>query len=906
MNDHLKRLEDMVSLYLAGESRPTADAIRQVIADLRQSPLFTGRVSDDEAETLARWVEEKHGISMGLGAVVDAVDFKPWLLDAKLNGLIEPYYWDRYSRLLAKNGMPPGVVRSTDEVTDKILDRLGDPRDLSNWSRRGMVVGHVQSGKTANYTGLVCKAADAGYRLIIVIAGIHNNLRNQTQARIDEGFIGRDTARLASRDKDKRQKIIGVGNFDQRHFPVSLTNTIKDFNKATATTNTSSASQMNVPMVLVIKKNSSTLKNLIEWLQEWSVSAGSQMVEFPMLLIDDEADNASINIKHGREEVARINGQIRELLSLFRRSCYVGYTATPFANIFIDPDREDDVFKQDLFPRHFIIGLDAPTNYFGAHKIFVENRDTHVRYIEDNEEIFPVSHAIGHEFEHLPQSLVGAIRTFVVARAIRNIRGQAGKHASMLVNASRFTGIQSKLRNRIAEVVEGIRSAVNVDAGKGPAALKNPEIAELHEVWQKEFSNLEDRIPWAEVQSRLYEVLAGAQVIEVNSSKTSGALNYDDRGEFGATVIAVGGFSLSRGLTLEGLTISYFLRNSVMYDTLMQMGRWFGYRTGYEDLCRIWMLREGVSWYAHISGAMDDLQYQLKLMEQSKATPETFGLAVRSHEDALMVTARNKMGSSESVTMSAGLSGDMVETVWLSANPATLAHNRALGRQFVDSLRDAGYELNSGPNNSRGYLLKDVKWDLVRGFLAGFRSDRVGGKAETGPLVSYAEDRANFECKTWDVLFANVNAEDGLSPVLGIPLGWSSLATSVENKVLQLSGRNMRLGSPGDAAIGMEEGDIKAAEEDFRALYESKGSPPPKRLPDKAYLRGHRKCPLLIIRLVKAKPVIEDGEPMLAWSAYFPETSVPGGRIEYVVNTTRLRELFGADEDEEEAMGDAN
>jgi hypothetical protein len=261
MSEDIQNLEFIVSAVLALESRPTPEIIRSIVQEERGRRQFIDSVSDDDAETLARLLEEKHGISMGLGAVVDAVDFKPWLQDAKINKLFEPYYWDRYRRLLTQSGLPSGVVRATDEVTDKILDRLGDPRDMSNWSRRGMVVGHVQSGKTANYTGLVCKAADAGFRLIVVIAGIHNNLRNQTQGRIDEGFIGRDTARLASRDKDKRQKIIGVGKFDQREFPVSLTNSIKDFNKATATTNTSSVGQLNVPMVLVIKKNSSTLKN---------------------------------------------------------------------------------------------------------------------------------------------------------------------------------------------------------------------------------------------------------------------------------------------------------------------------------------------------------------------------------------------------------------------------------------------------------------------------------------------------------------------------------------------------------------------------------------------------------------------------------------------------------------------
>lgn len=905
MSEDTQKLEFIVSAVLALEPRPTPEIIRIIIQEERGRRQFIDSVSDDEAEILARLLEEKHGISMGLGAVVDAVDFKPWLQDAKINKLIEPYYWDRYSRLLTQNGLPSSVVRATDEVTDKILDRLGDPRDMSNWSRRGMVVGHVQSGKTANYTGLACKAADAGFRLIIVIAGIHNNLRNQTQGRIDEGFIGRDTARLASRDKDKRQKIIGVGKFDQREFPVSLTNSIKDFNKATATTNTSSVGQLNVPMVLVIKKNSSTLKNLIEWLQEHSVSAASQMVEYPMLLIDDEADNASINIKHGREEVARINGQIRELLGLFRRSCYVGYTATPFANIFIDPDREDDVFKQDLFPRHFIIGLDAPTNYFGAHKVFVENRDQHVRYITDNEDILPVGHKIEHPVEVLPLSLIRAIRAFIVARAIRNIRGQAAQHASMLVNASRFTGIQGKLRNQIADIVEKVRNAVTVEAAKGAEALKNPEIMALHAVWEEEFAGNERKTDWPDVQSKLYEVLAGAQVIEVNSSKTSGALNYDDRGDFGQTIIAVGGFSLSRGLTLEGLTVSYFLRNSVMYDTLMQMGRWFGYRSDYEDLCRIWMPKDSVKWYAQISEAMDDLQYQLKSMEHVGATPETFGLAVRSHEDALMVTARNKMGSSEIVTMSAGLSADLVETVWLSSRSETLEHNRALGAKLVKELSASGFHFTQEPNHPRGFLAQGVDWEIVRSFLAGFRSDRMGGKAETGPIISYAEKRAAHECAKWDILFASVNKDKSTLRTLGVPLGPSHMSVIAQGSVLQISGRNMRLGTPGDAAIGMKSDDIEDAEMAFRNLYLTKGNPPPKRVPDKAYLDGFRRKPLLILRLVKSKTDQTDGEPMLAWSLYFPKSNISGGRFDYLANTTWMRELYGVDEDEDEALGDA-
>ena len=301
---------------------------------------------------------------------------------------------------------------------------------------------------------------------------------------------------------------------------MSLTTAVKDFNKATATTNTSQIGSYNVPVILVIKKNASTLKNLVEWLQEHSVSSGSQMVEQPMLLIDDEADNASINIQHGREKVARINGQIRELLGVFRRSCYVGYTATPFANIFIDPDREDEVFKQDLFPRHFIIGLDAPTNYFGANKVFVEKRDQHVRYISDNEDVLPSTHKIDYDITALPSSLIRAVRTFIIARAIRNARGQASQHSSMLVNASRFTRVQGRLRNKIAELIETISNAVSVESNKGPRALDNSEVAELHNVWTQEFNSLKDSISWNEVQRRLYEVIIAIKIIEVNSSKS--------------------------------------------------------------------------------------------------------------------------------------------------------------------------------------------------------------------------------------------------------------------------------------------------------------------------------------------------------------------------------------------------
>lgn len=915
MTPILSSLEGMTSMYMASQPSPhTATSIREIIAQLRDTAMFADKVSDDDAEDLARLIEEKYGISMGLGAIVDAEDFRPWLHDARINGEIGDFYWGRYRQLLNLKGLPKSVIDSTDEVTDRVLDRLGNPRNLSPWSRRGMVVGHVQSGKTANYTGLICKAADAGYRLIVVIAGFNNNrLRNQTQERIDEGFIGRDTGRLAHANKAQRQKIIGVGRFDQREFPVSLTNTLRDFDKATATTNTSQIGQYNVPVVLVIKKNPSTLKHLLEWLKEHSVQQSTQMVQQPMLMIDDEADNASINTAYSKEDVTRINGNIRELLSLFHRSCYVGYTATPFANVFIDPDTDDEALKQDLFPRHFIIGLDAPTNYFGAQKVFLDRRDRHVRLIVDNEDVFPMKHKIDHPVDVLPESLVLAVRTFIVTRAIRNARGQQAAHASMLVNASRFTDVQGRLRSQIADVVGRIRDAVAVDAGKGRAALKNPEIAALYSVWEQEFADAEaaaEGVDWPAIQLRLHEVLVAARVVEVNASKRSQALDYDQRAEYGVTVIAVGGFSLSRGLTLEGLTVSYFLRNSMMYDTLMQMGRWFGYRPGYEDLCRVWMPADGVGWYSHIHEAMEDLQAQLKRMELAKATPEQFGLAVRSHPETLIVTARNKMGTGKEFPMKVSLAGKLVETTRIRNDYVQLERNRAAGGDLLAALLASGQSPERRP---RGHLFLAIPVELIRTFLTAFRADAADPITDPRLIGDYIGARAESELREWDILFASAQKDgvevEELCGLAMTPFDRGVGEADLKQGILAISGTSRRVGSPGDEREGLTEAQIDGAVAQFRDRLAAAGKPVPSTLPPRIFCEIEGRRPLIIIRFIK--PLVTDEAlrnslpgNVLAWSIGFPPSHVEGGTVEYVVNTIRMREMFGEEEIEEEAMGD--
>ena len=264
MSDGLTTLETMVGAQLARERMPQPSRIRELIWQVRQLPMCSD-ISDEDAEQLALQFEETHGVSMKIGSVLVEEGYEPWLGASKAS--IDPYYWGRYRRLLTEKGFSGDVLATLDEVTDRILGLLENPKKDGPWDRRGMVVGHVQSGKTANYTGLICKAADAGYRLIVVIAGIHNNLRNQTQLRIDEGFVGRDSAALLS-NKQADDKFIGVGRFDKSRRPVTFTNSKKDFSKVSATGVGLPLDNLREPAVFVIKKNSSTLKNLIEWLRE--------------------------------------------------------------------------------------------------------------------------------------------------------------------------------------------------------------------------------------------------------------------------------------------------------------------------------------------------------------------------------------------------------------------------------------------------------------------------------------------------------------------------------------------------------------------------------------------------------------------------------------------------------------
>ena len=911
MTSFVDEFERKFKMLLDKMPKVTGDELRRQLHQFHDFYAMSAPpgLTDEQIEGIAKDIEHSQGIRAGFGSVVDGKDFEPWLDDIKPE--IDDYYWRRYREHLASEGLPTNVVISIDSVTDKILGRLGNPEEKTPWDRRGMVVGRVQSGKTANYIGLSCKAADAGYRLIVVIAGINNNLRNQTQSRIDEGLIGRDTGKMKAKKLNGIKNFIGVGEINSEKIPVSLTNTIRDFNKQTATTNTSQIDSYTVPVILVIKKNPNTLKNLIEWLRDNSAQGDHEMIDQPMLLIDDEADNASINTKYGNQDVTRINGQIRDLLNMFKRSSYVGYTATPFANIFIDPDQDDEMYNEDLFPRNFVIGLDMPSNYFGPTKIFVDDlhdqrKPKWLRYIFDNEDVLPISHKKEYEVHDIPPSLVEALRAFLLARTIRNIRGDSHKHCSMLVNASRFTRVQAQLRTKLHEALDKIKNAVRIHGGQGVDALNDHEMKALYEVWKGEYKN--SGPDWPTVQEKLHQAISSAKVVEVNSNAND--LDYSLSGNTGQTVVAVGGFSLSRGLTLEGLVVTWFLRNTMMYDTLMQMGRWFGYRNKYEDLCRIWMPSNAIEWYAFIANAAEELHEELRRMEAAKATPKDFGLAVRSHPASLLVTARNKMGSAKTITTLVGLSNSFVETSRVSILEDDMNANIDNAKLFVSKLLKEGYIQNC---KSLGDMFASgVPVDLIDEFISRWRNPDQAIITNPDLIRQYIRIKGKDELEKWDVLIPSLKSGD-VDETLGVPISPASRAVDLgdlKDQFMSFGGKRMRLSSRGIERAGVDPNDIEEAEVAYckaKGLFRDKSV----NYPDSIY-RQRRKRGLFILHYVQPKARDDLDEPhaveinllpkcpVVGWGISLPISSRPEERVEYVVNAVGQREMFGDDDRDED------
>ena len=797
---------------------------------------------------------------------------------------IEWIYSSAYEQFLRGESWPPSVVQSLSDVNMRILGHLQDPTSEGQWDRRGLVIGHVQSGKTANYMGLIARAADAQYKFIIVIAGIHNNLRKQTQERIDEGFVGR------SSNPENRARI-GVGLDPRYPCPATLTNINNDFSKSTAEQSGWRINDFSKPIIIVIKKNVSTLKSLHNWLKDMNAEEGDQISDVPMLMIDDEADHASINTNKPDIDPTRTNSMIRKILKLFDKSCYIGYTATPFANIFINPKAYDEEVREELFPRDFIYCLDSPSSYFGPEIVFLDDETNSriVAPIEDGEQYIPLSHKKFDTIPDLPPSLYSAINGFIVARAIRNLRGHGNKHCSMMVNVSRFVDIQQSVKNFISLHTKKLHNSVKANyAMPENIALQNPHMQALREAFLANYA--ECGFEWRKVKAELFKVLESLRLYVVNS-KSDEALDYKkyEKDGHALTALAVGGLSLSRGLTIEGLCTSYMYRNTRTYDTLMQMGRWFGYRSGYEDLCKVYLSPDSAAWYAYIANASEELRQQIKKMRRDGLNPEKFGLYVKSHPDSLLITAANKMRSGEKIFVKQNLSGSIIESFILPTDESINEKNENIIKEFWKS--GFGGKLKK---TEKGWTVQDVPFEVIEKFLIKFQTHKLFHEKKEDAINFLQEISEKYP--KGDVLLISMEnkGENEKLYRLGTQL---RTVKSIETDYVRV--RNRRVATQGDERLGLTNRQKREAEE-AKILKEEKQEKEAKTISDK-YYREVRDKPLLMIHVLRIET--EDDPKSKKRVPAFGVSFPPGDyetEIEVVANPVLLDIMLGATDDPDE------
>jgi len=717
----------------------------------------------------------------------DDTDHFDWLTAARKRNW---HYWRRYRDYL-ESKLSDTVVDGLDEATDDILGLLEDPERTDAWDRRGLVVGHVQSGKTSNYSGLICKAADAGYKIIIVLAGMHNNLRSQTQIRLEESFLGYET----TIDRDPGMPI-GVAEFGEDLKTNSATTRAEngDFSKAIAK-HFHGISPEERPWLFVVKKQKTVLTALLHWIQtrvadSTNASDNRKLVtSLPLLMIDDEADNASVDTGEQmfKEDGApdeehqpkTINSLIRQVLHAFTRKAYVGYTATPFANIFIHHKGATAKEGPDLFPRSFIINLAAPSNYVGPARMFGKmtkegrkgalplSRDILDHYDPESDSGWmPPKHKKTHiptyfGQEVVPPSLQKAICSFVLACSVRELRDQGAQHSSMLIHVTRYVDVQNHVCEQVEETVRRMRQRIERGIGA------NELLTDLRRLWDEDFLPTRDQVAellareeqppampsWEEVCNVLPDVLKDIKVRPING-KAKDALDYATPGA-ALKIIAIGGDKLARGLTLEGLCMSYFVRTTKMYDTLMQMGRWFGYRPGYLDLCRLYTSPDLIKWFGHIADASEELREEFDFMAEAKLTPEQYGLKVMSHE-VLTVTSPLKMRNSH--TLSLSYSGTRPQTIIFHRDAQIQKQNLDATDTLIASLGSPvegpiKYGRDGDPDSwPNARLWKNVDVSKVLGFLSTYVTHPNATSAKAALLSEFISKMVDTgQLKKWSV-----------------------------------------------------------------------------------------------------------------------------------------------------------
>lgn len=909
-NPSAEQLGNIISAYINSVYKdvpPTEEEFEEKAAMIRTSMSAIMPVSDQEYSEILKRLKQNLVIQMDVGIYINDRNngHQSWLPAKRAD--FDFFFWNRYKKYLEEvKHWNPRVTANLGKVSDEILDLCGDPSENS-FLIKGLVLGDVQSGKTANYTAICNKAADTGYRIIIILAGMQENLRQQTQERLDTEFTGRKSEYYLDPKAEQgiKNTPVGVGRYGHNKKIVAFTSVTKDFDSGVLRSNNLGIENVNCPVVLVVKKNKRILNNLIKWLSSNNTLNTAGQMDLPLLLIDDEADNASVNTKDPDSSPAAINDCVRRLLGKFSKATYLGITATPFANIFIDPGKDDD-----LFPADFIYALSAPTNYIGADRIFGDDGDFSemLRPIDtfELEQVFPPKHKKDLIVSNLNDELIEAANYFLLVNAVRDLRGDTTEHRSMMVHVSRFTNVQNQIAEIFTAWLDQVKSDLRNYSQLAPAkAEKIASIHALHEIWEKYALSIVSGADWEQIlRTYLYRAAAPIDVRAVNMRTGASSLDYYNHKNDGLRVIAVGGNSLSRGLTLEGLCVSYFYRNTQMYDTLLQMGRWFGYRPNYSDLVKIWMSQDAIDWYSQITRATNELKDEIIAMRNAHQTPREFGLKVRQDPGSLIVTARNKMRTATSITCPITVSGHLLETPRLKAARPILEENKKLFKDFVLNLASLGERLPANDERTKGhYFWKHVPGESIAQLLQSFETHPWHLSFNGRALAEYVEKHEWTQ--GWDVVL--MNSGEGDSYPGGLACGDEVLqivntekrTIKADSRQISVSGTKVRVGSGGCTRIGLTSEEIEQAKAEFKDEHAGK-----KNVPDSAYLIKERN-PILMLHVIQTDldPASSNTDVpsfLFALGVGFPKTEQGTETANYLVNLVELSNWMDPDEEEDE------
>lgn len=911
LTEDQRSLEAQLTMWVVNENRKRRASVPldDLETKARQlSEILTPDLDDLQVEQVVVVVTTKGNVTQGIDVGIVDREFSRWIADRKSS--TDEKRWNAYRGLLVSRGWAPQVVDALERQTDAVVELMGDPTADGKWARRGLLMGEVQSGKTATYIGVLNKAIDYGYRVIIILGGHTNDLRGQTQQRVDADLTGTNSSFLEDNiTAVGAQMRTGIGLVDQTFRTIGMTTVRRDFSASSKLASTVWV-DTGVPTVFVIKKNVRMLENVKTYIQQ---QAGPTGFDLPLVVVDDEADWGSPNTADPDRDPTRVNRAIRGLLDVSSRSTYLGITATPFANVLIDHTVEDD-----LFPSNYIRALAAPSNYLGVGTYFDADSDAVSTDVDDCLRQLPLKHKKEHPFGALPHSLEDAVIAFFIGCAIRVLREGNTKPASMMVNVSRFNLVQARVHDALTEFTASVAAVISTEFARSASVGRSELATRVRALSDHQYPRvLASEFSWAQIAETLVEIADTFRIDLVNNQTSKDRVNArrqmtpEQRDAHDARpVIYVGGDVLSRGLTLDGLQVSYFVRQPGSADTLLQMGRWFGYRPGYDDLVRIWMPSNVDEIFTNVATISQELREDLREMEAHGLTPKQFGLKIRLIPEIAIVAA-NKRRAATVEDVVVNLHGQIKQSVNMSTD--YLQRNSAAVDGLVSRLVKQG---SSYKTHGQAYGWHEVPLAHVAEFFDTFTAHRSDLFFGTGPnlpkpqITKFLSDAKNADA--WRVVIVSGSGDhvsvDGLQDEFR-----SSLRNQIQVKHdagTYLHFKNRQVASPTDLANSLPSSSYEQLRARVDRDYE------PGRALDEILAKSSVTHPTLMLYAVTTKPgdrsappqvAIDSDQPLWAVRVAFPPLDLDDAEdrarqergVKILVNTVWQEQFFGIDDAEE-------